>query len=197
MQLVIIILFCVVDVVTWKDHESGEPFLYQIAKKRYTSHFQRLWRRLDSASKTQCLKLKKPLLSGVLCAKLEKFVQWDQDQDGYYYMLHPPAVIIFCSTHNRDGALDELKALTDAFPTFRVSPIVRQDPTEMDIHNTIREAQNIPDLSGLIVISMSHGQAGVIEAADGSVYIQDVLYTICSPVIGSIPKVSHLPGSKG
>ena len=49
--------------------------------------------------------------------------------------------------------------------------------------DAIRYAQDQDEISALIVIIMSHGVQGSIEAADGRVRIQDILSTMCSPTL--------------
>ena len=45
------------------------------------------------------------------------------------------------------------------------------------------------EATGLIVVVMSHGEAGSAEAADGKMLIQEVITQICHPILHGKPKV--------
>ena len=120
--------------------------------------------------------------------RVRHLLEWSSRQDGFYYLPTPPKVILLYSTENRDGADSEVMALDKVLPRFNINVIKRLNPTKITIVNTIRESQR-EDMTGLIVIIMSHGIQGAICASDGDISIQEILQTMCSPTIEGKPKV--------
>ena len=121
--------------------------------------------------------------------KVRHLLEWSSGQDGFYYLPSPPEVIVLASTEDRPGAEQEMGALDSVLPRFNIDVIKRRNPTKMTIVDTIRELQR-EDITGLIVIIMSHGFQGAICASDGDISIQEILQTMCSPTIEGKPKVS-------
>ena len=121
--------------------------------------------------------------------KVRHLLEWSSRQEGFYYLPAAPKVIVMYSTQDRHGAEQETEALDKVLPRFNINVIKRLNPTKMTIVNTIRESQR-EDITGLIVIIMSHGFQGAICASDGDISIQEILQTMCSPTIEGKPKVS-------
>ena len=66
-----------------------------------------------------------------------------------------------------------------------------KNTTKQLTFDAIRRAQEDSNLSALVVCVIGHGGQGAVEATDGSVRIQDILETMCSPILDGKPKVLH------
>ena len=122
--------------------------------------------------------------------EIASLLEWSVAQEGFYYLPTPPAVIMMYSTLDRENADAERLQLEAVFPKFKVTMREYKNPTKQLMFDAIRYAQDQDEISALIVIIMSHGVQGSIEAADGRVRIQDILSTMCSPTLDGKPKVS-------
>ena len=122
--------------------------------------------------------------------EIASLLEWSVAQEGFYYLPTPPAVIMMYSTLDRENADAERLQLEAVFPKFKVTMQEYKNPTKQLMFDAIRYAQDQDEISALIVIIMSHGVQGSIEAADGHVRIQDILSTMCSPTLDGKPKVS-------
>ena len=108
--------------------------------------------------------------------KIRRLLEWSDAQEGFYYLLSPPVVLLMYTTENRDGAEQESQSIERAFPEFNIPITKVENPTKQDMTSAIlKSVEGRDDVSALIVIIMSHGAQGVVCAADGDVSIQDIL----------------------
>ena len=113
--------------------------------------------------------------------------------DQYYPLLTPPAFIIFYSSMNRPGSTSEKDCFENAMKDcMQIAPTIKENPTQQEIVSTIRNtimSAGGRESSGLIVVVMSHGEAGSVEAADGKMLTQEVITQMCHPFLHGKPKV--------
>ena len=114
---------------------------------------------------------------GMACDyKIRGLLEWSDSQEGFYYLLSPPVVLLMYTTENRDGAEQESQSIERAFPEFNIPISKMENPTRLDMTSAIlNSVEGHDDVSALIVIIMSHGAQGVVCASDGDVSIQDIL----------------------
>ena len=100
--------------------------------------------------------------------------------DEYYPLLTPPAFIIFYSSINRQGSNSEKNCIENAMKDcMQIAPTIKENPTQQEIVSTIRNtimSAEGREASGMIVVVMSHGEAGSVEAADGKMLIHEVIH---------------------
>lgn len=184
----------IVEVPIIQEHRyknDATPF-HMLAQRGDCDRLQKLLDSMDDQMRNDMMSLKdinlKTPYNYATEYKVRHLLEWSSRQDGFYYLPKPPKVIVMYSTDDRDGAEQEVDSLEKALPKFRVKPIMRKDPTKNTIVDTIRQSQ-IEDISGLIVIMMSHGVQGAVCTADDDISIQEILQTMCSPTIDGKPKV--------
>ena len=125
--------------------------------------------------------------------EIAELLKWSVQQSGFYYLPSPPAVILMHSTEvegNEDCNLFQLDA---SFTKYKLRIFQYKNPTKQLTFDAIRRAQEESDVSALVVCVIGHGGQGAVEATDGSVRIQDILETMCSPILDGKPKVLHPP----
>lgn len=60
-------------------------------------------------------------------------LNWTREQDGFYCLPTPPAVLIMYSTDERPGTQEECDRLSEALPAFNVETTIRKDPTATEM----------------------------------------------------------------
>lgn len=120
---------------------------------------------------------------------MKTLLEWSELQQDYYYLATPPVVLIMHTTEGGSRGESAREALETALKKFEVQVITRQDLTKGDMMDAIREAQEYENLSALMVVVMSPGEQGIVQAADGAVEIDEILLQMCSPCLKHKPKV--------
>mgnify|MGYP001794045346 CR=1 FL=1 len=100
------------------------------------------------------------------------------------------------NTIDRPGGIEEKDSIRDAaLSDLDIEPTMVGNPTTAQVFDSIGDAiigAGGPEASGIIVIVMSHGDAGCFQTADGDVQIQDVVTHMCHPDLDGKPKVKFL-----
>lgn len=123
---------------------------------------------------------------------VRQFLDWTDAtlQEDLYYLPTPPVVLVMYTTADRPGADDELEELSKTIRKFNLRGSLQGDLTREGMLAAIRRQQEShPELSALIVIIMSHGQRGAVQAKDKPVSINDILMQMNSGYLNGKPKV--------
>ena len=103
----------------------------------------------------------------------------------------PPAFVIMYNTFDRPGGIEEKDSIRDAaLSDLYVEPKMVRNSTTAQVFDNIRDGiigAGGPEASGIIVIVMSHGNAGCFQTADGDAKIQDVITHMCHPDLDGKP----------
>lgn len=113
----------------------------------------------------------------------------DSTKSGSYYIPSPPTVLIMYTTQNRDGAEEERENLVKVLPEFEVEPIIKENLTRLEMLEAIRDAQRRDRISALVVIIMTHGAQGTVQATDRPVAINEIMLQMNSECLDGKPKV--------
>lgn len=105
-----------------------------------------------------------------------------------------PSVLLFYFTSGRDGAEEECDSVRQIFKGSNIMLEVGRDLTIPEIYVAIRRTQARSQASALVVVVMGHGTNGFIQATDGHIALQDILNTMCSPMLDGVPKVGQNSG---
>lgn len=109
-----------------------------------------------------------------------------------YHLSAPARVIIFATTTEREGAVEEVEALMTVLSQFDVQIDFHKDTTSAELLYAIQAAQQA-DTSALVVFIMSHGYSGHVRAADRMIELSEILSAMCGPLLNGKPKVRAWP----
>ena len=99
------------------------------------------------------------------------------------------------TTVDRPDAEDEAYKLQEILSEFNIYASVSADLSKTEMLDAIRRMQDSQfddGVLGLIVVIMSHGTRGTVEASIGLLDIHDVLMTMSSKKLAGKPKVRHI-----
>lgn len=125
--------------------------------------------------------------------ELKELLAWSQQQEGFYYLSTPPVVLLMYSTTNREGFDKEVQDFVNGLRngSLNVAPIIRADLTAEGILSEVSNiAETHPNMSAFIVVYLSHGSCGLVETANHPLRIDNLLQTLCHPILDYKPKVS-------
>lgn len=105
-----------------------------------------------------------------------------------YLIKTPPQAIIFTNTTGREGSEGELEDLLTALHKFELKVSFHKDVTSEELLKTIDLVQQ-EETSALMVFIMSHGRSGCIQMKDRQMKVEEVLASMCSPLLDTKPKV--------
>lgn len=179
-----------------KKFQNGDTIVHLLVRQEEKTVLNNVLKAMDTELRNDMLSFKnyadQTPVQLAQSFEIQSLLSWSFEQDGFYYLPSPPAVIMMYSTLDREDAQLERLQLEAVFPKFKVTMQTYENPTMQQTLEAIRDAQNSDEVSALIVIIMSHGVQGAVEARDGVVQIQDILRTMCSPTLEGKPKVRVL-----
>ena len=124
-------------------------------------------------------------------------MEWTNSQQltNHYHLSTPVAVLVMYTTVDRPDAEDEANKLQEILSEFNIYASVIADLSKTEMLDAIRRMQDSQfddGISGLIVVIMSHGTRGTVEASNGLLDIHDVLMTMSSKKLAGKPKVRQI-----
>lgn len=177
----------------WQDGK-GNNILHLAAAANHISFISKVLSTQDTEEVTEALLMKDS--NGLIPyhitkdKEIQKLLAWAETQIDCYPLVTPPRIVIFFSDEDRSRAQEECDSLLDALPMFRMTPVIKLNPTENEIFSVIRENQE-GDISALIIVMMTHGDSGVVKVhGDRYMSINSIIKQMNSSKIREIPKVN-------
>jgi hypothetical protein len=103
----------------------------------------------------------------------------------------PPKVLVFYSTMDNEDCEEDtqVNSFCQMFSNRNIYPSICRNATEEQVIMEITWAMENPDVSSLIVVVLSHSQAGQVKLADKVVALTSIVSVMSADPLSRKPKV--------